>query len=179
MKFSQILFLCLSSVLFFGCNEYTSQICKENLRADVRGLEGEHTLVVQDSEFRVTKIATSFKRVEKGVYKAEGNHQLYVCDIAGKRFMEDHNMNTNTYALHLLRMNEKGFSASFTAFDKTELDAKKVPYKIIVREPEQLFAKFFGNPTESTQVLIVDNQAIDSAVMADLLKPIAISMTMY
>lgn len=172
MKGSKLL-LGAGLFLLMGCNEYKVQICTEANRVDIPGLEGEHTIYLQDPESLMMQEQTfPVERGGVGLYSAAGVVALYTCKFGEKILVEAQNLffGQDTYSSYFLSRGEEGMDLVVAAFDREKLDRAGVSFK---QEPRSFFGRM------NYQVLNVDNQNIAPEEMAQFLHPTSMVVKIY
>jgi hypothetical protein len=147
------IFLLLSFVLV-GCNEYTTQICKESLRVDVPGFEGTHKFTYQDPEFNVDSQDITFMRTATGVYENSEGAMIYTCESGGKLIAESMVKGSTNFETNIIEKTPSGLEVAFAIFDRAALDRDHISYEIVERESNTRAEK------EKYKVLVVDNAAM-------------------
>jgi hypothetical protein len=164
-------------LLALGACEYTQQLCDVAHRVDVAGFEKPLTLVIPDDQFNVHKEKVQFKRLDTGRYDNGG----FSCQFGSKVFLESQN-DFGNWTSFLLVESPVSFVVTGLAFDRRQLDSFKIPYRIERRRANPLLPLLFQLPhtsEETTDHLVVDNSALDPALLVDLLIPASQSMHFY
>ncbi|MBI4042713.1 MAG: hypothetical protein HY391_04465 [Deltaproteobacteria bacterium] len=167
------LLLGVALLLLMGCNEYKVQICTEANRVDIPGLEGEHTVYLQDPvSLMMHEEIFSVERAGVGLYSAAGVVALYTCKFGEKILVEAQNLfsGQDTYSSYFLSRGEDGMDLVVAAFDREKLSREGVTFTV---EPRTLFGRM------DYHVLNVDNQNIAPEEIAQFLHPTSIVIKVY
>jgi len=162
----------LGLFLLSSCNNgYKKQICTVDKRVDVSVFDGSYMLQSQDlTDFRIFKMPYYLERMEKGVYQNEEGGLVYVCEFDKQLYIETKMEKTDAYYLMKFDIFKDFFIMTPFGFDREELDKFGISYQIIevandpkVRKYRSLFLNKEENDNEPENVLIVDNNDIESA----------------
>lgn len=190
----RILLLGLSFFTIVGCNEYNSAICPRVTKSDFPKFEIEHTLRMYDSRGHQTIDGVSkAQKVAEGTYVSESGIKSSTCVIAGQRIVESYSMDMDSFTLQFVEDFTDGYSLSFVGFNKFDLDAMSIPYKLVAAEGSKISKYFikeierlgFGQflpkqDPEPTFRLIVETDKInDFSELIKLGRPMGIQHRLY
>jgi len=173
---------CLSLV---GCNEYSAQVCTENLRVDVPALAGSHEFVAQDPKtFLLRSDSISLERTGKGTYANADGSKAFTCELTqGVYYFETQEEEKGNFGAYTLFKNDHGFVFTLMAFDRAKLDEAKIPYTIVdakLRAPRSVLNWLIPQQGTPQQKMVVDTTRFaNPGQLMQVLTPISVSYRLY
>lgn len=177
-------------LVFTGCNNYTTQICRPEFRVDIAGFEGKHSIIFPNTDdFSVKTSTANIQKIGLGNYNSiatlngvKEDNSIYTCKIDGKIISESYDSSTKSYSTYFINIEKGVISETYATFDKSELDIAKIPYEISKSNPT--IKKVLGisfNDSEKVEfpILTVDNSKISEKEIVNLLHPTSMVFKIY